>query len=282
MAQGRSLPARRPTGVPRASADDVKRGLLSPAGWGLLVVVCIDAVFALSIRLPMVFGHEPWEGFDGPAFVPALVAVLLVPVVLHAAWRLLRQQHDERAQASDTAQLMDTVLSATREWLWAVGANGRFTFSSPASRELLGYEPSELLGRPCSLVVDLNDLTAARKGGPEAGRAGLVVPARHRDGSRVAVEVSGRPRLGDAGRNSGFEGIGRPLDGRAARSLAAEEVRARVEGVLTDRTLMTAFRPTRSLRTGVVIGASAYTVFGAFHSSFASVRRTNYAKIEGA
>jgi hypothetical protein len=65
----------------------------------LLVVVCVDAVFALSLRLPMAFGREPWESFEGPVIVPAIVAVLLVPMVLHAAWRLLRQQHDERAQA---------------------------------------------------------------------------------------------------------------------------------------------------------------------------------------
>jgi PAS domain S-box-containing protein len=259
----RSPASRRPKQVPRASGNAVRCSLLSPAGWWLLVVVCVDAVFALSLRLPMAFGHQPWESFDGPAIVPALVAVLLVPVVLHAAWRLLRQQHNERAQASDTAQLMDTVLSATREWLWAVGANGRFTFSSPASRDLLGYEPSELLGRPCSLVVDLNDLRTARKAGPEAGRPGLVIPARHRSGRRVAVELSGRPRLGDAGQKSGFEGIGRPLDRGAAGSLAAEEVRARVESVLTDRALMTAFQPIRCLGTGVVIGAEALTRFTA-------------------
>ncbi|MFK4299523.1 EAL domain-containing protein (putative c-di-GMP-specific phosphodiesterase class I) [Arthrobacter sp. GAS37] len=146
---------RHPKGLLRASADDVKRGLLSPAGLWLLVVACADAAFALSIRLPMVFGHEPCEGFDGPAVVPALGAVLLVPVVLHAAWRLLREQHDERAQA----------------------------------------------------------------------------------------------------------GIGRPADGRAAGSPAADEVRARVEGVLTDRTLMTAFQPIRCLGTGSVIGAEALTRF---------------------
>ncbi|MFH5877328.1 EAL domain-containing protein [Arthrobacter sp. NA-172] len=246
----------RPKRVPRASADGVKRGLFSPAGLWLLVVVCADAAFALSIRLPLVFGHEPWAAFDGPVVVPALGAVLLVPVVLHAAWRLLRQQRDERARASDAAQLMDTVLSATREWLWAVGANGRFTFSSPASRELFGYEPSELLGRPWSLVVDVNDLTDARKRGPEAGQAGFVVPARHRDGSRVAVEVSGRPRLDDAGQESGFVGTG-----RAARIVAADEVRARVEGVLTERTLTTAFQPIRCLGTGAVIGAEALARF---------------------
>jgi hypothetical protein len=88
-------------------------------------------------------------------------------------------------------------------------------------------------------VVALNDLRTARKTGPEAVRAGLVIPARHRDGSQVAVEVSGRPRPEETGEDSGFEGIGRPVDRSAAGSLAADEVRARevrarAEGVLTD------------------------------------------------
>jgi len=146
---------RHPKGVPRASGDRGKLGLLSPAGLWLLVVVCLDAALALSIRLPMAFGHESREGFNGPAVVPALVTVLLVPVVLHAVWRLLREQHGERVQA----------------------------------------------------------------------------------------------------------GIGCPGDGGAAGSLATDEVRERVEGVLTDRTLMTAFQPIRCLGTGAAIGAEALTRF---------------------
>jgi EAL domain-containing protein (putative c-di-GMP-specific phosphodiesterase class I) len=121
----------------------------------LLVVVCVDAALALSVRLPSAFGHESREGFNGPAVMPALVTVLLVPVVLHAVWRLLREQHAERVQA----------------------------------------------------------------------------------------------------------GICCPEDGGAEGSLAADEVRERVEGVLTDRTLMTAFQPIRCLGTGAAIGAEALTRF---------------------
>ncbi|WP_197023227.1 EAL domain-containing protein [Arthrobacter sp. MA-N2] len=116
----------------------------------------VDAAFTLSIwLLPMVFGQEPWEGVDGPATVPTLGTVLLVPVVLHAVWRFLREQHYDRTQA----------------------------------------------------------------------------------------------------------GMGRPGDGCAPGNLAADEARARVEGVLTDRTLMTAFQPICCLGTGAVIGAEALTRF---------------------
>jgi hypothetical protein len=112
---------------------------------------------------------------------------------------------------------------------------------------VVGYEPSELLGQPCSLVLDRSDVATARRAGRErneleAAWTGLVAFRRHRDGSQVAVEVSGRPRLGDAGQFADFEGMGRLVDDSAGCSLAAVEVRARVEGVLTDPTVMTAFQ----------------------------------------
>ena len=129
-----------------------------------------------------------------------LASILLLPVVLHAAWHLIRQQHRDRIEAFTTASLMDTVLSTTGGWLWAVGADGRFTFSSRASQELLGYEPSDLLGRPCSLVIDLADLKTARKPDAGAGREGLLLSARHRGGRRLSVEVVGRRRFDREGR----------------------------------------------------------------------------------
>ncbi|XAS68998.1 EAL domain-containing protein [Micrococcaceae bacterium Sec5.7] len=240
--------------------------LASASGRWLLVIICLEAGVALSIRLPLLYGQPPWVAFDGPVGIPALLALLLVPVAVHAAWRLVRQHRRERAQASRTAGLMDTVLSAGHEWLWAIGGDGRFTFSSPASSELVGYESFELVGKHCSLVINLDELAAARKagttsGGADAKWAGLVTGCRHRNGGRVLVEVSGRPVRDRAGRVCGFEGTSRALDAGAASTLAAEEVRERVEAMLAGRTLLTAFQPVRSLETGAIVGAEALTRF---------------------
>jgi PAS domain S-box-containing protein len=193
--------------------------------------------------------------------VSALASILLLPVLLHAAWRLLRQQRRDRIEASTTASLMDTVLSTTRGWLWAVGADGRFTFSSLASRELLGYEPSDLVGRPCSLIIDLADLKTARKPDARAGREGLLLSARHRDGRRLSVEVVGRPRSEGGGGQSGFEGIARPLDISTVEGPEDQEITARLDHLLTTRTLITAFQPIRDLGTGEIVGAEALTRF---------------------
>jgi PAS domain S-box-containing protein len=235
---------------------------LPPAGWWLLVVVCAEAGVGLSILLPIVFGCQLREGFG---FVPAFVGVLLVPVVLHAAWRLGRQHHNERSKATEAAHLMDAVLSNCSEWLWAIGADGRFTFSSPTSRELLGYEPSELLGWHWSVVTDLNALATAGPAWrdpdePEAGWTGPVT-IRHRGGTAIKVEVCVRTRLDGAGRIMGYAGSARLLDRETVGGIAAEKVRARIKALLGNRAILTAFQPIRRLDTGDVIGVEALTRF---------------------
>lgn len=227
----------------------------------MLVVLSLELVSASSILLPLLFGLEPWSGREVPARLSILASILLLPVLLHAAWRLIRQQRRDRIEASTTAGLLVTVLGATRVWLWAVGADGRFTFSSLASRELLGYEPSDLVGRPCSLIIDLADLKTARKPDARAGREGLLLSARHRDGRRLSVEVVGRPRSEGGGGRSGFEGIAHPLADHAAHSPADQEVRARLGRLFATRTLITAFQPIRVLGTGEIVGAEALTRF---------------------
>lgn len=198
---------------------------------------------------------------EDPAGLCTLAPILLFPVLLHAAWRLIRQHRRDRLDASITANRMDTVLGATRTWLWTLGADGRFTFSSLASRELLGYEPSELLGRPYSLIIDVSDLKTARKPDARGGREGLLLSARHRDGRRLSVEVVGRRRIDRAGRGSGFEGIARPSAESAVQGPAHQEITARLDHVFATRTLMTAFQPICHLETGEVIGAEALTRF---------------------
>lgn len=233
----------------------------TPDGRRLLAVLSLELVSVLSLLLPLLSGLEPWNGLEVPTRVSALASILLLPAVLHAAWRLIRQQRRDRLEASITASLMEPVLSTTREWLWAVGADGRFTFSSRASRELLGFEPSELVGRPCSLVIDLADLKTARKPDARAGREGLLLSARHRGGRSLSIEVFCRRRFDREGRGSGFEGIARPLDVFMAESPADLEIQARLDRLFATRTLITAFQPICNLGTGEVVGAEALTRF---------------------
>jgi PAS domain S-box-containing protein len=255
---GTSL-CRRPFMSPASTGVGQRR--TTPGGRWLLAVLSLELVSALSMLLPLLFGLEPWGGLEVPARVSTIASILLLPVVLYAVWRLIRQQRLDGIAASITASLMDTVLSATRVWLWAVGADGRFTFSSRASRELLGYEPSELVGRPCSLIIDLADLKTARKPDARAGREGLLLSARHRGGRSLSVEVVCRRRFNGDGRGSGFEGIARPLNISTAEGPEDQEIKARLDHLFATRTLITAFQPICHLGTGEIVGAEALTRF---------------------
>lgn len=191
---------------------------------------------------------------------------MMIPLVLYALWRTICQHRRERAEASRTAELMSTWLSTTREFFWVTGPNGSFTFCGPASRDLLGYEPSELVGRPLDLILDPADLAAAlnntkNRDNHGAGCAGMVTACRHRDGRRIPVELFFRTIYSGSGQKAGFEGTARALVAVAAETLDAQKAKALIQAVLASSPMLTAFQPIRSLRTGAVIGVEALTRF---------------------
>jgi PAS domain S-box-containing protein len=88
--------------------------------------------------------------------------------------------------------------------LWEVDAEGRYTYCSPRCRELLGYEPAELLGKaPFDLMppeetarvgAEFAAIVAERR-----AFSGLINVNRHRHGAEIVLETSGIPLLGPAG-----------------------------------------------------------------------------------
>ncbi|MFX1819034.1 PAS domain-containing protein [Pseudarthrobacter sp. CC4] len=176
---------------------------------------CFLAGLILALTVPAVLLDEPWG-----AVVLAVVAVMAAGYLL---WGLPRIRGRKSIAASTTSHLLEAVLATSREWLWSTGPDGRFTFCGPMSRELLGYDPSELLGQHFSQVMEPDDLARALQDRAslersDASWSGLVTTCRHRDGRRVLVEVSGRPIFDGQGRAWGFEGTTRAL--QAPRPMA--------------------------------------------------------------
>ncbi|MEZ2389330.1 EAL domain-containing protein [bacterium RCC_150] len=234
--------------------------------WWLLVSVVLQAGVALTLGLPLLVGQNHWEVLGWPAWIPDVLAVLVVPVVVYASTSLVRQQLRERAQSSETTRLMDTVLTTSKEWLWAIGMDGRFTFCSPACTELTGYEPSELLGRHFSAIIDPDELAEAlsavtARQGASSSWSGVSAVCRHKDGHKVLVEVSGRSLRDRSGKPSGFEGTSRLLDPGLAGTLALGEIAVRIEAMLTERSFLTAFQAIRSLETNAIVGVEGLTRF---------------------
>ncbi len=148
------------------------------------------------------------------------------------------QEIGERKRAEqalcDSEARWRALVETTRDLVWEVDENGLYTYVSPQVREILGYEPHELLGRrPIEFVVpeqagellgQFDAISAARE--PFSGLENINL---RKDGSRVVLETNGSPFFDETGNFKGFRGIDRDITERKAaeRALAESEQRYR-------------------------------------------------------
>ena len=124
-----------------------------------------------------------------------------------------------------------SLVETTSDWVWEVDTNGVYTYASPKVRELLGYEPEEILGRTPFDLMPYD----------EASSVGRVIQNiilnegtfervknvnLHKDGRLVVLETSGVPFFDKNGKLSGYRGIDRDI---TERKQAEEELRASEE-----------------------------------------------------
>jgi PAS domain S-box-containing protein len=137
-----------------------------------------------------------------------------------------RKRAEEQLQRSET-RFRDLVEN-TSDLIWEVDAQMRHAYCSPATMELFGLEPQQLLGQT-PLDFAAPEEQAVRRPLQEDLRAhprpfcGLEQKRVHRDGSVRVLEASGVPIFDAAGRFAGYRGISRDI---TARKRAEEELRA--------------------------------------------------------
>lgn len=121
-----------------------------------------------------------------------------------------------------------SLVEATSDWVWAVDRNGRYTYASPKVKDLLGYEPKEVLGRePFDLMPPEESKRVrqlfeaiASSGQPIKGLENVNV---RKDGQEVVLETSGEPIMDAAGNLVGYQGIDRDVTQRKQAQMALQE-----------------------------------------------------------
>jgi PAS domain S-box-containing protein len=119
----------------------------------------------------------------------------------------------------ESEERLRTLLETTSDWVWEVDERGVYTYASPKVRDLLGYEPREVLGR-----TPFDFMPPA-----EAARVGALfaeyVKTRalftflenvnlHKDGREVVLETSGVPFFDVDGKFRGYRGVDRDITGK--------------------------------------------------------------------
>ncbi len=151
-----------------------------------------------------------------------------------------RKRAEEALRRSE--ERFRALVESTSDWVWEVDAGGVYTYASPKVKDLLGYEPEEIIGkRPFDLMLPADAERVALQFAAIAESkkpfARLMNVNLHKDGRSVVLETSGVPLLDAEGRLLGFRGIDRDITDRtqAEEALAESEQKFRL---LAEQALM--------------------------------------------
>jgi PAS domain S-box-containing protein len=122
------------------------------------------------------------------------------------------------------------LVETSPDMLWEIDLSGTFRYISPRVRDILGYEPSELTGRPVLLLVGEHAREfvrgeMAKHAAAKTGLFTLEVPARHKDGRDLAIEIRSAPITDASGTVTGLRGTAHDITVRrqALSALAESE-----------------------------------------------------------
>jgi len=136
------------------------------------------------------------------------------------------REDEERKALEESRERFRSIVESTSDWIWEVDANGVYTYASPKVRDILGYDPEEVIGKtPFDLMppdeserigTEFRAIVQARRAFERLENCNL-----HRDGRLVLLETSGVPIIDKDGNLLGYRGIGRDVTERKQ----AEELR---------------------------------------------------------
>jgi diguanylate cyclase (GGDEF)-like protein/PAS domain S-box-containing protein len=130
-----------------------------------------------------------------------------------------------------------SIAEATQEWIWEMDPRGIYTFSSPAVDMILGYKPTDLLGKNCLDIVapstrqSVSELLR-RGAGEKRGWRDLILHFQHARGGIRWLENNAIPLLDETGIVIGYRGVARDI---TQRRLQQERIArlSRIQAVLS-------------------------------------------------
>lgn len=121
------------------------------------------------------------------------------------------------------------LVESSTDFIWEVDREGRYTYASPLSKPILGYDPGVMLGkRTFDFMLPQSAKEAQRlfedllegKTSMENWESGF----QHQDGHEVILESNGLPIMDDEGTVIGFRGVARDITDRKELEKLQERV----------------------------------------------------------
>jgi len=157
-----------------------------------------------------------------------------VLVGLHGTAQDITALKETEAKVRQSEERFRNLTENISDWIWEVNAQGIYTYVSPRVRDLLGYEPEELLGQSVLMLMPPDEAgrlepifrSVAEKRQPLVAIENIN---RHKDGRRVIIETSAMPIFDANGTWCGYRGIDRDITERREVEKKLELFRALIE-----------------------------------------------------
>ncbi len=128
----------------------------------------------------------------------------------------VRELAKEREALRESEGRFRALIESTSDLIWEVDRDGTYTYCSPKIRDILGYEPEEVIGKtPFDFMSpeeakllhrEFKSVAESKK--PFATWENVNV---HKDGRKVVLETSGVPFFDASGNLEGYRGIDRDI-----------------------------------------------------------------------
>lgn len=131
---------------------------------------------------------------------------------------ITERQQVEKAM-HEAKEKFQSLVESSSDWIWEIDADGAYVYASPKVKDLLGYEPHEVIGKtPLDFMPPEEQLRigrffedAVREKKPFVGVENSNL---HKDGHLVILETSGVPFFDKAGALCGYRGVDRDITER--------------------------------------------------------------------
>ena len=198
-------------------------------------------------KLSYVRGFEPWGWIIGTGLyiedvnveigliakqLNAIATVILLFVSFLALYiirhtvladRVRRIISDERESLlralEESNERFRSLVETTSDWIWEIGAQGTYTYCSPKVRDLLGFQPEELIGKHLMDIIAIKEMERTKRIFNKLIESrkpfnGFETVCQARDGRVLVIEKNGVPVFDDSGEFQGYRGIARDISER--------------------------------------------------------------------
>lgn len=196
-----------------------REGMVAFAGYPLIVEGEIIGVIAMFSR----------QRLTESAFTALDIAAQEIAIGI--------KRKQTEAALRDSEERFRNLVEASSDWVWEIDENAVYTYVSPKVREILGYEPQEVLGKTPFELMPMEEAERVRK---------IVAPMiasrqsfkclentnLHQDGHLVVLETSGIPVFDSEGKFCGYRGIDRDITIRKQEASTLWETQQQLQAIL--------------------------------------------------